>query len=357
MAQEEGQYLLLQQGQNKLFLLLRSGNEFHIVTVDKRLTEEAEEKLLAIYPCSDASLRELGVNFQKISPRGVAVSGWEAGCPVILYIGKKRQKYVLSDNYGQKTIDAFFAGVPRFTPPQPKKSKHEEDWRKQNRDPDLYHRLRFVPPLLVVLMTVFSIGYVNYQTWEWYLGCLVCLVVPVILDIALPAYFTIMFPEKGKEVDAWELGWIYFIHLLVLIMFPGHNWLNENVFLLVWGIVGSSTALILGLFAEEFRRKKSSLLVIFLMVGLLGTFVVGHVNEAFDFSEPQSHILTVRELHDSRSRRNSTYKCTVTLPDGRQVDLEVSRDFYMSLEIGDSVLVEQRIGALGIEYANAFPVE
>ena len=64
-------HLILQKGE-KLFLLLKNAEDFHLVSVDKRLTAEAEEKLLASYPCSDASLRELGIHFQRLTPRGVA---------------------------------------------------------------------------------------------------------------------------------------------------------------------------------------------------------------------------------------------------------------------------------------------
>lgn len=358
MALQEGQYLIVHQGQNKTFLLLRNGRLFHLVSVDRRLTEEKEEKLLTIYPCSDAALDELGLNIQRVSPRGVAVTGCEAGDTLCLYSGKKKQKYTLSDDSTPDAMDTFLDGIPRFTAPQtPAQKKNGQDWRKINRDSKLYHQLRFVVPVLVILMTVFSVGYLLNQTWKWYLGCLVCLILPVVLDIVLPSYFTLMLPARGKESNAWELGWVYFVHLTTLILFHGHNWLNEDLFFLVWGIIGGGAVLILGLFAEEFRRRKAALFAVFFLVGILGTFVVGHVNEAFDFSEPQTYILTVQDLKNSSGRKNVTYKCVVTLPDGRQAELETNRDTYMNMEVGQYVLVEHSVGALGIEYANVFPVE
>lgn len=358
MALWEGQYLIVQQGQNKHCLLLRNGSQFHIVSVDRRLTKEVEEKLLAMYPCSDQSLSELGITYEKISPRGVAVTGTHAGETVILYVGKKKRKFILSDDYNENTMNAFFAGILQFTPPQhTKRRKSDQDWRRENRNPELYHKLRFVTVFLSVLVTIFSVGYLIHQTWIWYLGCLLCLMVPVVLDIVFPAYVTLMWPVKGEKTDALELGWVYFIHLLALMLFPAHNWLNEKITYLSWGVVGGIAALVLGLFAEEFRRNKTNLIVVFLFVGILGTFVVGHVNEVFDFSEHNTYLLTVEDLQDTRSRRNSHYACTVTLPDGRQVELDISREFYMTLETGDRVLVEHSVGALGIEYANAFPLE
>ncbi len=86
---------------------------------------------------------------------------------------------------------------------------------------------------------------------------------------------------------------------------------------------------------------------------LLGAFaamiLAGQINEVYDFTPAESYVLEVEELRSS-SGKNSSYYCTVTLPDGREVEASVYWDLYRQLEEGDFVRVEHDTGALGIEY-------
>ena len=116
MAIGDGAFLLLQQ-RDKLYMLLGKAGKYHLITVDRRFTPEKEEKLLSLYPCSEAALRELGITFTALSVRGVASAGWEAGDELLLYVGKKKQRYVLSDDTSQACMDALFAGVQQYPVP------------------------------------------------------------------------------------------------------------------------------------------------------------------------------------------------------------------------------------------------
>lgn len=345
----------------KLNLLAKDDKAYYIIEAGKNL-DYAMEEWLEQQGMSEALLKELNLPFvyiPKTALRGVAISGSEAGEWVCLYLKSEKKKLMLELDYDAEWMKRFFEGVPKFTAPADtgREDRNDEDWRKERQDPELFDKLKYTAPLLLVLSILFSIGYAVNGGWIWYLGCLLCLAAPVVLDIVLPAYFTLLPEKKGSKKNAWELEIPTFVHFVLGLVLPGRNWLDDDMFLVVMIVSGIGSALILGLLAEEFRRNRRSLWAVALVAGILGIFVAGHVNEAFDFSEPETYTLVVEDLAYSRSRRSSTYECTVTLPDGRQVELEISRSFYNELSVGDKVRVEHGVGALGIEYANAYPLE
>ena len=151
--------------------------------------------------------------------------------------------------------------------------------------------------------------------------------------------------------------WALFSQMFVILLMPDKNWLDDRIFWIAAAVCGTVSTAVLGLLSEEFKRAKIWLLAVFFFGGVLGQFVAGHINEVYDFSASESCVAEVEDLDHSRSRRNSDYYCTVTLPDGREERLNISRTLYQTLQIGDPVRVEVSTGSLGIEYVNAYPVE
>ena len=130
-------WLLVQAG-GKLYLLARNQQDFVFITVNKALTAEKEEQLQRSSSFSSLRLQEMGLSFRVLpgnQVRGVAVTGCEAGETLYFYPASgKKQKYVFSDDYEKEQIDAFFAGMERFTAPggtKRNKRKGPEDWRTE----------------------------------------------------------------------------------------------------------------------------------------------------------------------------------------------------------------------------------
>lgn len=236
------------------------------------------------------------------------------------------------------------------------KKKKQQDWRKGRQDPQVHKKMEYVMLGLTCVSIGSGVGYWYFRSWFWYLPGLACSVAAVVLDIVLPQYFTLISPKNGNKTTAWVLVWPILVHWLVSVLIPAGNWLNKNLFLVVMLISGAAGTLILGLCAEEFRREKGKLAAVFLVAAIFGWLVLGHINEVFDFSEPQSYVLTVEELSRSAGRHHD-YECIVTLPDGRRFEIDVTPGTYYALEEGGPVRVEIATGALGIEYANAYPME
>lgn len=234
--------------------------------------------------------------------------------------------------------------------------KKAKDWRKMRQDPEIYKKMEYVMLGLSFLSFLGTVCYAVWGRWYWYLLPVVCAAIAITLDILLPQYFTLIPAAKGEKKRAWNLTPVFAGHGLILLILPWKNWTCGSLFWLVALICGAVAAAILGCFAEEFRREKEYLIAVFLLGGLLGAFMTGHINEAFAVSEPHSYVLTVENLY-GQDRNRSVRHCAVTLPDGRQMELHISKSTCDALEAGAPVTVEVGTGILGIEYANAYPEE
>lgn len=357
-------WLVCQNGRKgkKRILLAQDQEAYYAVDAYGGLTRK-KENFLEEHGVSEAILQKLELPYERIcksSVRGVSISGYSAADAVYLYLDSgKRLKFLLKVNHLKDHVESFFGDLKRFEPPRDKKQRkwNSEAWRREGRDQELFEAFRYAVPALTAFGFVSALCYVCTDSWIWFSGCLITVASAVALDILYPRYFTLIMAGKGKTSDAWELSWAFFGVMFFLIMSPSKNWLNDRDFwltLLLSGVVGT---VILGFLAEEFRRRRDQLPLVFLIAAFFGFTLIGHANEVFDFRDPQVYVLQVQELQSHESRRVDTFECTVTLPDGREAELDISRSLYNELEVGDLVRVEHSVGALGIEYANAYPVD
>lgn len=344
----------------KRCLLAKDEKAYYIIEVDKKLDHAAEE-WLEQQGVSEMLLKELKLPFEyipKSALRGVAVSGCEAGEWVYLYLKSEKKKLRLELDYDPVWMDEFFHGIERFTPPaeKPAKKKKDRSWRRKKRDQKLYNQLWWVPIALGALSLVTSFAYSRFKNVLWLLLWISVLVVPLTLVILMPGYFTLIPEQKGKKRDARGLDFPILIHMAAGMVLHCSNWLDDSIFFTVLGICGVISCGVC-LLAEEFRREPVYLIVVALLGGIFGMGIVAEVNEVFPHEPPQVHVLDVEDTYRTSSRRSRSYYCTVTLPDGREENLEISRSLYEELEIGDYVQVEYGVGFFGIEYANAYRVE
>lgn len=347
MAVWEGEYLLLQQ-KEKLFMLLRHGNRFDLFTVDKRFTEEREERLMQMYPCSDQTLRELGVNFTALTLRGVAANGWEAGDSLILYVGKKKHRYVLSDDSTQEQMAKLFDGVEKFQ--MPKKKYSSSNWRLEKQRKELVPVMRGIKTVLLILSLVSTAGLVFHHPGWSILGILVS-VTCGILDLALPQYFTLLDMAKGSvQKNAIGLAFPAALPIMAqaLYVFGRFNYLTFEIFFWSAGL-GILVSVIFGLNAREFADRTGDLLALILLLVLFSSGPVGMVNSLTDFAEPETYRVVVEDMHISNGKSDKYY-CSITLQNGEEFDLQVTRAQYDTIEPGQILSIALHPGGLGIEY-------
>ncbi len=352
------QWLLCQNGRQgrKRLYFTQDAQAYYLL---EDVTNQKQEKLRG-ESISEELLHSLNIRYERIEKskiRAISIGGYGAGDAFYLYPESgKRKKYLLKSAYSKAELDVFFAGMKRFEAPTDKKQKRwdSDSWRKENRDQEVYEKCKYVAWGLAGLSAVCAIGYGKMQNGLWLCACLLCLLVSVILTICYPSYFTLMLPRKKEKSDAWELGWSVIIELFAFMCMPALNWVNFNQVMWVGAGVGILAALVLALTSEEYRKKPEQLLIVLLIAGVLGYQLVGQFNRVFDSSAAYRYELTVENLHTQKPRKGArSYYCEVTLPDGREAQMKISRSLYESLEEGAYIQVVYREGAFGIEYLNA----
>jgi len=347
VAVREGEYLLLQQG-GRLFLLLGKAGKHHLVSVDRRLTQEKEEKLLQMYPCSEEALRELEITVSVLNVRGYAADDCEAGDDLVLYVGKKRHRYTLSDDSSPEAMDAIFSGVERF--PMQKKKYKPNQWRLAAQKKELVPVMKGVKPVLLVLSWASVAGLMLHHPLWSILGILVT-VSCGILDLVLPQYFTLLDFGKGeKDEHAIGLAFPACLPMLVQAMyvFVRFNFLSLEIFL--WSVgIAVAVCVVFGVWCREFAERTGDLLALLLLLAMFLAGPIGMVNGLTDRGPEDVYPVKVEDMHTS-SGKNTSYFCTVTLKNGEEFDLEVSKGDYESIAVGQTIVIALHEGGLGIEY-------
>lgn len=105
-------------------------------------------------------------------------------------------------------------------------------------------------------------------------------------------------------------------------------------------------------FHKPLQKKIGTLICVVLLCAFFAVGSVGQLNYLLDFSQPQSQPAQITDMHISTSSRSpDRYILTITLNDGTEMDLQVSKSEYQALNPGDEVTVFTRSGGLGIPYA------
>ncbi len=334
-------------------LLCRDEENLYLVTIGKYRNRKLESTLSQLTPAQMELMN--GQNQVEVLPvkllSGIAIGGVEAEDSIYLYLPEKRRRLILRQDLDRQELEGFFCDVKHNQPPQDKRKQENPGyWRKELQDPKIKKQLKWVKPLLIAVSFLSATFYVFARTLPWLLACTACLVIPVVLDICLPAYFTLR-PQKSyasRFVDSLilPLG----IVGTVLFFSRVHYWGLPWQLVKLAGICALGCTVLM-LLAQEFRRKKSLLIGVFLTAFLIGGGLLQNFNFQLPQPEPETTVAQVVNLQTfSRRRRSTTYSCTFQMPDGEVHTVVISRELYISLEEGGDVLVHVYEGALDIPY-------
>lgn len=338
-------------------ILAKDEKAYYIIKIGKKL-DYATEEWLESQGVSEELLKELQLPFDYIPKKavqGVAVSGSTVRQNVILHLKSNKRKLTLQRDYDPDWLEVFFEDIPRFVAPKPKPERGT-DWREEKQNRVLFEKLRFVSPACMLLGLVGSIGFALTRHWCFFTLCMLVLAAEFGLLIGMPAYFTFEIPKNSKRKHVWELGLPMTAMYVILILSWRMNWLAGR-FLAFGSGIGIVIAVLICLSVPDFRSQQWAWLGVLIFGALGGVVIIGTANEVYDFSEPTAYILEVEDTHSTSGRRTRTFYCTVTLPDGREEDLHISRSLYKTLKVGDPVRVEIGEGFFGFEYANVYIYE
>lgn len=357
MAINESEVLILLK-EGKHYLLLNAGDRFHLVTANNRLTEEKENALLAMYPCSETAMSELGISYtviHKKNLKGVSIGGADAGCELSLMMGKTKSKYVLSDDISQQLLEDYFKGIKRTEHSKRKLPKSPDQWCKQAQDPETLKKMKNVNYVMIAATVIFDICFLcrvaPYKLWI--VLCMLCSVACLILAIRYPAYFTLLDLEDKKHKPKYGigLGWISTFPLILLTIRTLYmNILQLGRLFVYAAILTAVLAVLLWIFVKELRNHTAGFaaVILALLIGSIG--VVGQMNYLLGTSTEEIAVYTIMALDRHSTRRSKSYRCTIILEDGEKYRMNISRDAYKRFTVGDRIQVARREGGLGLEY-------
>lgn len=347
------------------YLIIRMGDEFHIIDCDEALTKEKRFAILES-GCTPAQMQEMGLSgmtIPKSDIKELTVTGCGFQDDVIFYLNnRKKLAFWFPQAYEQRKVDDFFRGIPRKMVKTRTRLRGEDrrNWRVRERNYALYKKL--IPfgwawNILCVL-TAFCpfVLDISFDLWGWIVMGIA--VVTVLLDCFLPAYFSILFRGKySKRKEPKQAIHLGFGLLVMLGVFTGlctgrYHFVDFFRALPPALILTAILGVGLFLFCREFMEEPECGIIAVLLILLLSwnTFIP-QLNHALG-GELTPVTASITDQHSRRSgKRGRAYICTVTLPDGQTMEIRVSREEYDSYEIGDTMELQVGTGFFGIEYA------
>ena len=346
------------------FLIIRMGDEFHIIDCNDALTKEKRNTILE-GGCTPARMQEMGLSGTTIPRADIAcitVTGCGFQDDVIFYLGKRKKlAYWFPKAYEQKKVDDFFRGIPRRMVKTRRRLKGGKglDWRAREQDPQKLPLFRRIGLIWKVLCFGTIAGMVlteraMFALWFWVV--LALLAVAVYLNSAHALYFS-FYHWKG---DSYARGKGETTHLGNGILFLiGFCCLRSPYAivdfheLIVPAVIGGAV-LWIGMFVlcRECREDTAGwVLSIILTILLCGAILIPHANHILGpDTQVQSASVISKTTTSSRGGRKH-YDITVCLPDGKDCMLSVSMQDYERIVHGDSMEIEVGTGFFGIEYA------
>lgn len=329
-------------------LLAKDNNAFYIIEVGKSLNRELEE-WLQVQGVSEDLLKELQLSFAYISKKdikGVAFTGCDAGDEVYLHLQSEKWKLILEMDYDQLWMDAFFNNQPRITVPKRKNPR----WRKERLNKETFEKLKLVAPCFLSLGMVSGVGWIITRHRFFFTCSLVLCAAQLALVLSFPVYFTIFLPKGKKGQNVWELGTSIFCTAIWLLFGVLADTYDSSAFR--WVIpLGIGGGILIYWCVRDFHGQPWAFISCLWVCFAFTSVIAEHVNVVYDNTPGESWVIEVEKLHTSSGRRYRSYYCTVTLPDGNEQVISVTKELYRALEEGDFVRVEQNIGALGMEYS------
>lgn len=354
---------LLLQKTGRIYLLIRYADRYHIVTVDRKLDEAKEAKLLS-GDCSNAVLDELGLTRKTIplsNVKSVFVGGRHAGAVIALHTDQKKLQYTLSDDYSQEAIDAVFSGIDRSRTAGRNAARSEaSDWRTPMQSTGTRKLLMIIGIILHCIGVVCfgAAAFAKQMNLFWLILCLSVMVLSLGLYCLFPQYFSLL----GTKANSRSGSSAKVVHLELPLLFPGAaltvhafthfyfpNWVP---FLIIGGVLAIAVSSLLYLCSREVREHRVMLLSVALLCLIFSFGIVGQLNHFARSGASDSQLCQVIDTDVERNgRRADRYYCTILSDTGEALKLPISRSVYQQLQPGDTVEAFIGEGALGIDYA------
>jgi len=348
MAITERDYLLLRdENKTRSWMLLKSGQHFHLVRVDASLTEQKYKRLMKRYPCGMKTFQELGLSVTPINREKCTHVMIEEGERLTMHCSGNVRRFILGDRYSVERLEAFFDGqqvqwrvVPEPEGPDARTTK-VLGWSMS------------ISGVVMILMTAFMGQFLS--RFRAVLG-LVGFAMAVVLCVRFPGRFAIgAMRHEDRSTRAkyrFDMELALYTPLVALALDALRVTYTDILMLVLWGaVLGLSIGILLTWASRGYRSTIAGAIGLTLGLMLLSGGIVAQVNQLADFGANTVHHLTVdRTEIDNGGRGGVRYECLVTMPNGEQEQFDISWTQYRDMKPGDPITIVSHEGALGLEY-------
>ena len=346
----------------KVYLLVRYGEQFRFVTANERLTEAMERHILSA-PCEDSELDMLRLTYESLPIKDVwsyAMSDTAAGSGLLLYVGSEVRSYHIHEDVSADQAAALLEGIGKFGEVEPPKPEipQMEDWRLERQNPRV---LRWIKPFTRCwngIAIFFSLGALFLGGNTSLLVCTLIVPLTLLLYLLLPQYYSFLLMEEEYHKYGYtapvELSFVpcslllpTFALALRIINTP-HYTLPLHYYLIVLALIFSPV--LLKFLSREARDHREIIpFIVFFMC--LYSFSAPLFVDLFLTGEeppPQPYEVIKTDYHIGKGGKYCS--CSIEL-DGEVEALEISESYYDILQPSDTVMVVHDKGALGFDYA------
>ncbi|MBD5132743.1 MAG: hypothetical protein HDT28_09215 [Clostridiales bacterium] len=272
----------------------------------------------------------------------------------------KKKKYNLHNFMERELLEGFFDGIEI----KEKKARADED-----DDPSaipengltVLHRLSIFSLVFGIFVSAFLSVYFFFNTTAtdpyFTVICVLVTIEPIVVQLIFPNYVTLNDFGKGAPIQRGKISYLLPAFLYPMIfaskcLIVGSNLLDcDYLSLFLYSLI--PFVMLLGIyfiFGKEYRKNKWIIAYVAIAIAVFSACAVYKINLAFDFGEPQKVSCAVTDKRVSGSGDKTDYYLTIEY-DGKSKDVSVAKKTYQLYEAGDSVVVMEYDGALGIEYA------
>lgn len=341
--------------QSRDFILLKGENRYHLISLSGREKQATIEKLLHIYPCSDAKLSELGFRFSAFrfdKSHRVVIQGYAKGDSITLWLGTVRD-FSLGADYSDDFLTDFFEEFSI--------TKRICDQKELHISPHVRFFTFFLSVFGVVCGILFwAQGEANKL---WSCLCLLYHVGTVLLVLFSPDFGDFRYRRsRGHKFRKIMVYTAFAVSGFAIVVRTSEDFQMSNGSLGMMALISIFCVGVLIFAGRLLGRQICDSLVEFVSIGflvaLIGWGTVGQINYLMDRSSAVQATAVVQDLQkEFHTRGGVTYLCVVEFPDGKEQEYVVSPQVYRKMEIGGSVQTFHHSGGLGIAYVLVEPIQ
>lgn len=357
------------------YAFLKVGNEFTGLR-EEMLTEAplSEETAAALqtkqYQLWDSEISGCEIRMR----RSIASQFQNCGTVSFCLDSGKKKKYVMLGALSKETVEAFFAPIRQRVVWLERGARwdrvHEKDrafaaWRMEGQKPELYRKLKIVRTALKVFSAVVALCclFIAQPYWLWSLLTVLCFLLTIALQIAFPAYFSLIQTEQESLTKTGTKC----IGLLDALLFSGAgallrttldfnyvSYMQLGIALLLFVCILMTLLLVR---CKELRMRVGSVALVFLALLLFSGGILAQLNYLLDFEEPRLETVTVTCKEENKTKGPVEHLCTIVTGEGERLTLRVDAKTYSALSPGDAASFAVYRGGLGIGYRELYEME